>query len=380
MLTASNLLFSNQVTIIVLDDPQQDLSPLVEALMVDYTVHAFMDSTAFVGYIEHPPQPIDLIIIEIRALRDNARRIFSRLRRLAHLKHLPVIITILLDDKEQKLSALAFDAMDYMTKPFSIPIELVRIKNHLYVSWLLQLNRKQHHYFKLKASERVEKLIKIRSELIAKNKHITSFEKEILQFLYRSVDYRDPETGAHLQRVAHYAELIAVNLGLSKTEQDLLLKATPLHDIGKVGIPDDILLKPGKLTPEEFEIMKQHVTISYKILQGSTSPLMRAAAELALSHHEKFDGSGYPKGLIGEAIPLFGRITAVADVFDALTSTRPYKTAWPLQKAADYLREQCGKHFDPVCVDAFLRDWKAVLAIHHCYRDDDQTPLPDGCE
>jgi response regulator RpfG family c-di-GMP phosphodiesterase len=367
----TNLLISDKANIVILDDPQQDLLSLIEALMTDYTVQSFIDGARFINYIEQNHRPIDLIIIEFRALSNDGYDIIARLRKLSHIKNLPIIVSVLLNDKEQERSALALDATDYITKPFSIPIELIRIKNHIHVSWTLQISREQNHYLDLKVSERSEKLVKIHSELIDKKTNILSLEKEILLFLYRTADCHDSETGAHLQRMAHYAKLIAVNLGLSAAEQDLLLKAAPLHDIGKVGISDDILLKPGKLTPQEFEIMKQHVTISYEILQGSMSPLMRAAAELALSHHEKFDGSGYPKGLIGNAIPLFGRIAAVADVFDALTSVRPYKTAWPLQQAVDYLKEQRGKHFDPLCVDAFLNDWPAVLDIHNRYRDDE---------
>ena len=143
-----------------------------------------------------------------------------------------------------------------------------------------------------------------------------------------------------------------------------------MHDIGKVGIPDLILLKPGKLTPIEFSVMKQHPVIGYEILNASNSPLLKVAAEIAYTHHEKFDGSGYPRGLAGDAIPIFGRIVAVADVFDALTTERPYKKAWETDMAQQLLRKAAGTHFDPVCVEAFCHDWDAVLDIKNTFIDE----------
>ncbi|CAG0967236.1 partial Cyclic di-GMP phosphodiesterase response regulator RpfG, partial [Anaerolineae bacterium] len=189
--------------------------------------------------------------------------------------------------------------------------------------------------------------------------------------LSRAAEYRDPETGAHILRMSHYTRLIAQNLGLTEAEQELLLDAAPMHDIGKVGTPDHILLKPGRLTDEELVIMRQHAEIGYEILKDSVSPLLRTAALVAWTHHEKFDGSGYPRGLAGENIPLYGRIVAVADVFDALTSARPYKLAWEVDRALDFLREGRGSHFDPACVDAFLQDMDAVLSIKDRYRDEE---------
>nr|WP_315244452.1 HD domain-containing phosphohydrolase [uncultured Albidiferax sp.] len=162
--------------------------------------------------------------------------------------------------------------------------------------------------------------------------------------------------------MAHYSLLIAQHLGLPADAQQLLFDAAPLHDVGKVGIPDSILLKPGKLTPEEFETMKTHSSIGHQALVVGHSQLMQMAATIAISHHEKFDGSGYPAGLAGDTIPLAGRIVAVADVFDALTSARPYKAAWPVERALQLLRDGSGSHFDPACVDAFMAQIDAVLA------------------
>ncbi len=177
----------------------------------------------------------------------------------------------------------------------------------------------------------------------------------------------------HLLRMSNYTRIVSAGLGLPVAEQQLLQEAAPMHDVGKVGTPDHILLKPGRLTSEEFEIMKQHAANGYEILRDSASPLFQCAAVVARAHHEKFDGSGYPLGLAGEEIPLHGRIVAVADVFDALTSERPYKKAWALDEALKFLVEGAGSHFDPACVAAFVAGWDAVLEIRSRYSD---APIP----
>jgi putative two-component system response regulator len=180
--------------------------------------------------------------------------------------------------------------------------------------------------------------------------------------------------------MAHYSKIIARNLGLPIDRQDLLLQAAPMHDIGKVGTPDAILLKPGKLTEAEFAIMKQHAVIGFEVLSNSNSPLLQQAAEIAHTHHEKFDGSGYPRSLKGTEIPLFGRIVAVADVFDALTSERPYKRAWTIEQASKLLREGAGTHFDPECVTAFFDSFDEILTIKNKFADEkavDEIPSID---
>ena len=198
---------------------------------------------------------------------------------------------------------------------------------------------------------------------------ITQRERETVYRLSKAAEYRDRETGAHILRMAHYSELIARGLGLSAADRELLLEAAPMHDIGKVGIADNILLKPRRLDGEEFEVMKQHAIYGYEILKESSSRVLQAGAAIARGHHEKFDGSGYPYGLRGDEIPIFSRIVAVADVFDALTSERPYKPAWSLEAAADYLREHTGSHFDPACIATFFDQWQEVLAIRERFQD-----------
>ncbi|WP_318023301.1 HD domain-containing phosphohydrolase [Paucibacter sp. B2R-40] len=220
----------------------------------------------------------------------------------------------------------------------------------------------------IKLADRAEWLA---GEVAKATQDVLARERETVVRLSKAAEYRDPETGAHILRMAHYSELIARGLGLSDADRQLLLEAAPMHDIGKVGITDSILLKPGRLTPEEFEVMKQHAQIGHEILKDSSSLVLQTGAAIALGHHEKFDGSGYPQGLAGAAIPIFSRIVAVADVFDALTSERPYKKAWSLEQAADHLRAHSGAHFDPVCVNCFFAHWEQVLEIRQRFKDEE---------
>ncbi|MDP2803028.1 MAG: HD domain-containing protein, partial [Phreatobacter sp.] len=189
-------------------------------------------------------------------------------------------------------------------------------------------------------------------------------EAEIVARLARAAELRDPETGEHLERMSRYSEKIARAMGLDDEFCQRLRIAAPMHDIGKIGVPDSILLKPGPLTPDERSEMEKHAQQGGEILERSSSELIRLAGEIAISHHERYDGSGYPFRLSGEAIPISGRITALADVFDALTSVRPYKAAWPTEQARAYILAERGRHFDPRCVDAMIAVWPDILAIH----------------
>ena len=206
-------------------------------------------------------------------------------------------------------------------------------------------------------------------ENIILNKEIEETQAEVLYTLGEIAETRSKETGNHVRRVAEFSELLALKYGLSEEEAGMLKKASPMHDVGKLGIPDSILNKPARLDPEEWEIMKTHATIGYEMLKKSTRPLMQAAAIVAGEHHEKWDGSGYPKGSKGEDIHIFGRITALADVFDALSVRRVYKKAWPIEKVRNLLVEESGKHFEPKLVDILLENLDAFLEIRHNYTD-----------
>jgi len=283
----------------------------------------------------------------------------TRFRAIPGHKEIPLVMVTADIESDIRNRALELGAHDFLTKPVDKTELTARVRN------LLSLRLSQVQLAN-RAQWLAQEVKKATVEILAR-------EKEAILRLSRAAEYRDPETGAHILRMSHYTRLIARNLGLPEGEQELLLEAAPMHDIGKVGTPDHILLKPGRLTDDEMVIMKQHAEIGYSILKDSVSPLLRTAATVAWTHHEKFDGSGYPRGLSGQDIPLYGRIVAVADVFDALTSQRPYKPAWELDRAIALLQEGRGSHFDPACVDAFLQDMEAVLSIKNRYRDEDDV-------
>ncbi len=196
-----------------------------------------------------------------------------------------------------------------------------------------------------------------------RTRELRESQLEVVQRLGKTAEYRDPETGFHILRMARYSATLSKSAGLSPEECEFLLNAAPMHDIGKVGIPDNILLKPAALTPEEFTVITTHTTIGGEILDGSKSRLLQMAREIALTHHEKWDGSGYPKGLIGEEISIYGRIVAIADVFDALTSKRPYKEAWTVEKTMDEIQSKSKQHFDPNLVSLFGEILPEILEI-----------------
>jgi len=290
----------------------------------------------------------DLVIVDFMMPELSGLEFLKRFR--INYPDTPVLMVTANHELNLRYEALELGATDFLNKPVNSTELLARARN------MLALNR-SHKYLAEEVRKATAKII--------------SQERETIFCLARAVEYRDPETGAHIMRMAHYSRHIARLLGFSADQQDLILQAAPMHDVGKVGTPDHILLKPGKLTVEEFDIMKEHAAIGYKILDVNSSPLLRVAAEIAHTHHEKFDGSGYPRGLVGDAIPLLGRIVAVADVFDALTSHRPYKLAWSVDKARDLLLEGSGQHFDPACVNAFLEEFDNILMIKARFQDED---------
>ena len=299
----------------------------------------------------------DLIIVDYMMPELDGIEFIRLLRETPGKEGVPILMITANDQKQVRYRALEVGASDFLTKPVDKVEFLARANNMLALS---DVRKKLSD----RAAWLAEEVHKATAEILQR-------ERETVIRLSKAAEYRDPETGAHILRMAHYSELIAKGLGLSVADQVLLLEAAPMHDIGKVGIADGILLKPGRLTPEEMEIMKQHAMIGYDILKGSSSKVLQAGADIARAHHEKFDGTGYPNALKGLEIPVFSRIVAVADVFDALTSERPYKKAWSLEQAADHIKTNVGTHFDPVCVDAFFMQWDAVLEIRARFTDVD---------
>jgi response regulator RpfG family c-di-GMP phosphodiesterase len=306
----------------------------------------------------------DLLIVDYMMPDIDGIQFIQQLKQHPERKHLPILMVTADHQSDVRYRALEAGANDFLTKPIDRIEFNSRVRNMLALrsSLVLLADRAAH----------------LASEVHLATAEIRSREREMVMRLARAAEFRDPETGAHIQRMAHFSCLIAENLGWKGGDLEMLLEAAPMHDVGKVGTPDAILLKPGRLTGEEFEVMKQHATIGWKILNDSTSPVLQMAAEIALSHHEKFDGTGYPHGKAGAAIPLTGRIVAVADVFDALTSVRPYKPAWEVERALDLLREGRGTHFDPDCVDAFMARLDDVAKIRERYTDDQEFSFEAG--
>lgn len=298
----------------------------------------------------------DLILVDYHMPAPDGLQFIELFRRDAERAEVPIIMVTTSPSPEVRHRALQIGATDFLIKPVERNEFVARVRN------LLKLHQRCRAL-----SHRAEWLA---DEVRKATRDLLERERETVLLLSRAAEHRDPETGNHLVRMANYSRLIAEALQLRRDEIDLIFAAAPMHDVGKIGIPDHILLKPAKLTPDEFAVMKRHTVYGRDILAGSTSPLLRMAAEIAVSHHERFDGSGYPQGVAGEAIPLVGRIIAVADVFDALTSDRPYKAAWPADDAYDYLLANRGTHFDPVCIDAFCSRWVEVRLIAATHRDE----------
>jgi response regulator RpfG family c-di-GMP phosphodiesterase len=279
----------------------------------------------------------------------NGIELISHVRRTLH--DIPIVmITAATDDNKFRIHALEAGATEFLNKPLNPPEFKARLTN------LINLRKAQ-----LMLHDRASHLETEVDEAIG---IIAQRERETLNVLSRVAEYKDLDTASHINRVASYAAVVLRALGGNIYDQEIIYHAAPLHDIGKIGIPDHILLKPGKYTGDEFEIMKRHTIIGYEMIKEATSPYLRMGGEIALTHHEKYNGLGYPYGLKTEQIPLAGRILAVADVFDALTSKRPYKEKWDIKDALELLRHERGKHFDPRIVDVFMENLDDVYAIY----------------
>jgi len=343
--------------VLIVDDAEINLI-LFEALlkrMGNCEVVKFSSSVA--GLACAQSTDFDLVIVDYMMPDINGMEFIAAYRSTPGREHIPVLMITANDQRQVLYDALDIGATDFLTKPVDKIEFKARVNNMLQ----LGASRKvltNHAAWLADEVRRATSVIKER-------------ERETVLRLSKAAEYRDPETGAHILRMAHYSELIGRGLGMSDADCELLLEAAPMHDIGKVGIADSILLKPGRLSPQEFEVMKQHAVIGHNILKGSLSQVLQVGAEIALGHHEKFDGSGYPSGLCGENIPIFSRIVAVADVFDALTSDRPYKRAWSLERASEHIQANMGGHFDPACVATFLANWDRVLEIQRRFKDAD---------
>jgi two-component system response regulator RpfG len=347
--------------IVIVDDQstgRKILERLVLSITPELLVESFADPHKAVERIRD--QTPDLILADYKMPILDGLEFTKRVRAIPACRDVPLVIVTVVQDVQIRYKALEAGATDFLTRPVDQYECQARCRN------LLAL-RKQQQIVKDRAKW-------LEDQVVLATGQIRGRERETLLILARAGEYRDHDTGNHVMRMAKYARVMAEKLGFAEVDCEEIELAAPLHDIGKIGIPDSILLKPGKLTENEHQIMRAHPLIGHEILSGSQSRFIQIGAVIAMGHHEKFDGSGYPKQLRGAEIPLAARIVAVADVYDALTSVRPYKAAWPFEEAIAYIRDQAGQHFDPLCVGAFLSQLDEIRAIGQRLRD----PSPQG--
>jgi putative two-component system response regulator len=314
---------------------------------------------------------VDTVLLDVRMPGLTGVEVCRRIRANPKMARTPVVFVTAAADQVSRREAREAGGDDFLSKPFD-EVELrARVRNSVQSKMYSDNLASESQRLRVAVDDRTKQLQDATAALNRARAELDRAQRETIERLTKAAEFRDDETASHLQRMSHYSRLLARRRGLDDYTCELIRVASPMHDVGKIGIPDSILLKPGKLTSEEYDIMKQHAEIGYRILSGSDSPLLELAASIARSHHEKWNGSGYPCGLAGEAIPVEGRIVAVADVFDALTSRRPYKKAWPVAEAIALLEAGRGEHFDPELVDLFLGGMDEVLAIKGRFREDE---------
>jgi len=347
-----------KASVLVVDDELANLK-LVEKILAigGYdNVIGTQEPTEVLGLYQQ--NDCDLIVLDLNMPKMDGYEVMEQLQTKCGDGLPPILVLTAQHMQSHRQRALDNGARDYVTKPFDANELLSRVSNLLEVQIANKYMRHQNEILEQKVKQRTQALNDTRLQIVNR--------------LGRAVEYRDNETGLHIIRMSQISVILGKAIGLDEDACELLLNAAPMHDIGKIGIPDDILLKPGKLEKDEFTIMQKHAQIGADILSGDESELISMAHDIALTHHEKWDGNGYPNGLVGEEIPLVGRITALADVFDALTSRRPYKEPWPVEKSVDLIKSESGKHFDPKLVDLFMEHLPSIIDIKEKYAEPDE--------
>ncbi|MEA3288590.1 MAG: two-component system response regulator [Campylobacterota bacterium] len=343
-----------QKSILIVDDTELNINTLMDLLDEKYDILAALDGESALEIVEEE-ENIDLILLDIMMPGLDGFEVCRRLKANSNTQDIPIIFITAKTDDESIEKAYELGGVDYITKPFRAREVLSRIINHLTLS-------EQSHILEQKVQDKTQELHDINQEL-------EETQREVIFTMGSIGERRSKETGYHVTRVALYSELLAKHYGLEDKEVQMLKEASPMHDIGKVAIPDEILNKPARFTPEEFEHMKEHAIHGYEMLKYSNRPLLKTAAIVASEHHEKWDGTGYPNGLKGEQIHIYGRITALADVFDALGSYRVYKDAWSDDEIFKLFKDEKGKHFDPQLIDIFFDNLDQFLSIRDKFAD-----------
>ncbi len=336
-----------QATILLVDDIAENIDILNNVLTPHYHTKVALNGEKALK-IASSPNPPDLILLDVMMPGLSGYEVCQRLKENPDTREIPVIFVTAMTEVEDERRGLELGAVDYITKPISPAIVLARVRTHLA---LYDQNRELARQVRQRTTE------------------LFNTRQQIIRRLGRAAEFRDNETGNHIIRMSHFCRLIATAAGLGEKSVEILYNASPMHDVGKIGIPDAILLKPGKLTDEEWQVMRQHPQIGADIIGQHSDELLQTAWTIALCHHEKWDGSGYPAGLIGEQIPLVARIAALADVFDALTTERPYKKAWSIEDALRHIESQAGSHFDPALIAPFKQVLPQMLKIREEFSD-----------
>lgn len=341
-------------TVLIVDDEPSNIDVLRQALNDEYAVRIATngDKALRIIYSDDPP---DIILLDVIMPGLSGHEICRRLKANPDRRKIPVIFVTALDSHEDEQLGLEIGAVDYITKPIRPAIVRARVKTHLAL---------------------YDQACELECMVRQRTRELEISRGQIIRRLGRAAEFKDNETGNHVIRMSHYARLLGERIGLGPASLDILFSTAPMHDIGKLGIPDAILRKPGKLTPDEFELMKRHVEIGAEIIGHHDNELLATARTIVLTHHEKWDGSGYPYGLSGSQIPLFGRVVAVADVLDALLSKRPYKTAFDLDQTMEIMNQSAGSHFDPELIEALNTLVPAIAQIRGTYVDE-HGPLTD---
>ncbi len=335
--------------ILIVDDTTKNIQ-LIGAILSNQNYEVAFATDGYKALLAIEKYQYDLILLDVMMPGIDGYQTCVGIKKMPNGIHTPVIFLTAKTDEDSIVKGFDSGGIDYVAKPFNKRELLARVETHLKL--------KDYEY---NLEQNVKEL----------TKEIEDTQREVVFTMGAIGETRSRETGNHVKRVAKYCYLFAVKYGLSIADATLLEEASPMHDIGKVGIPDSILNKPGKLYGEEWEIMKTHAELGYEMLKFSERPILKAAASVALTHHEKFDGSGYPKGLKGQDIPIYGRILAICDVFDALGSERCYKKAWPDENIWKLLREESGKHFDPALVDIFFENRDDFILIRDQLKDEE---------
>ncbi|MCJ8318850.1 MAG: two-component system response regulator [Colwellia sp.] len=338
----------NKATILIIDDAPENIDILTGILKSYYKVKAALNGKAAIAIANAENKP-DLILLDVLMPGIDGYEVCKQLKSNVETAHIPVVFVTAKSEIKDEEKGFSLGAVDYITKPVSPPLVLARVKTHI------ALYDQARH---------LEKLVQKRTA------ELNDTRVEIIRRLGRAAEFKDNETGMHVIRMSWFSRFLAEQIGKSEQWCDLLYNAAPMHDIGKIGIPDRVLLKPGKLDSEEWEIMKKHVEYGAEIIGDHHSPLLQLAKEVANFHHEKWDGNGYPNKISGLDIPISARIVAIADVFDALTSERPYKKAWTEERAIALLKEDAGTHFDPSLVPEFIKCLPKVREVQAQYRDE----------